>query len=347
MTVAARAIHHASLLIIPHPANDYRPWALRHKPLAALSILLIAAKIMAVVIIGLTPAMADLSTITSARMLQFTNEERSKRGLSALTSNDKLVRAAQAKGEDMLAHQYFAHISPAGVTPWFWMAKQDYTYQVAGENLAIDFTEAEDVVTAWINSPTHKENMLLPDYTETGIAVVTGEFNGATSTIVVHFFGEPPAGRVAAVTRVVPTIAPVPVVMVTPLPLPSATPDASSHPKAPVVPPNAPQKPPTYIISPQSDQGTVVSTDGMTVGQLLSLSQSKALLPVFNHTADDNATRAPARFQQLTRRMFLGIVITISILLVLAIVIRIRVQRPALIAHASLVILLAVVLLFH
>ena len=115
----------------------------------------------------------------------------------------------------MLANQYFAHISPSGVTPWFWMKKSAYSYSVAGENLAIDFVDAEDVVTAWFNSPTHKANMLSKEYTETGVAVVSGSFQGGTSIIVVHMFGLPqnsaPAVAQATPTPTKPNPSPTPV----------------------------------------------------------------------------------------------------------------------------------------
>ena len=90
-------------------------------------------------------------------------------GSGFCTSDDgKLMTAAQMKGEDMLAHDYFAHISPSGVTPWFWMAKTGYTYQVAGENLA--FAPTVDIaMSGLMNSPGHKANILKTDFTKLGI----------------------------------------------------------------------------------------------------------------------------------------------------------------------------------
>ncbi len=192
----------AAQFFIPHPGNDHRPWALRHPTLAILSVLLILTKVSAITVAALIPIPAQLSTITVDRIEQLTNNERQKSGLDALAVSPLLTAAAQQKGEDMLAHDYFAHISPAGVTPWYWMGKVGYTYTVAGENLAIDFTQAEDVFAAWLASPSHKANIMLPDYTEQGVAVVTGEFEGGTSTIVVHMFGHPAGGTVATAPAV-------------------------------------------------------------------------------------------------------------------------------------------------
>lgn len=181
----------AKVTFIPHSKNNHWPLALRHRTLVYVSSFLILAKIVAVSAIALTPNLAELSTITEGRMVQLTNKARTEAALPPLAISSALTQAAKLKGEDMLKNQYFAHISPSGVTPWFWMKKTTYSYQIAGENLAIDFLDAEDVVKAWLASPTHKANLLHKEYTQTGIAVVSGDFQGGTSVIVVHMFGKP------------------------------------------------------------------------------------------------------------------------------------------------------------
>lgn len=244
MSLAARVVDGAKVCVIPMPTNDDRPLALRHKPLALVSTLLIVAKVLAGSIVLLTPASADLSTITAARVVQLTNEERTKAGLSPLAVNNLLSTAAVQKGNHMLEEDYFAHISPSGVTPWFWMSKVGYNYQVAGENLAIDFIEAEDVVAAWLASPSHKDNMLHAQYTQTGVGVVTGEFEGGTSTIVVHMFGLP-AGEQSVTPPSVTTPSPTPAVKATtnkssPTPSPSPSP-ITPPPPADTSPPRVPR----------------------------------------------------------------------------------------------------------
>lgn len=191
MGVTAQALHGAKICLIPRPENNYQPLVLRRASLLALSGLIVSAKVLAIGLVLLLPATAELSTITTARILQLTNEERVKNGLNILQENASLSKAAAGKAKDIIDKDYFAHISPTGVTPWFWIQQQGYSYSVAGENLAIDFVQAEGVVDAWMASPGHRENVLQPDYTETGIAVLTGEYQGGTSTIVVHFFGLP------------------------------------------------------------------------------------------------------------------------------------------------------------
>ncbi len=267
MSIAARALHGVNVCILPGDLNDYRPYVLRHKPLAALSALLIASKVIAALVIGLTPSQAELSTITVERITQLTNAERTKAGLQPLKTNAKLTAAAQQKGQHMLSEDYFAHISPSGVTPWFWMSKNGYSYQVAGENLAIDFTEAEDTVAAWMASPSHKANLLHASYTETGIGVVRGEFQGGTSTIVVHMFGKPSGAQVAAeIIEATPTPAPSTAPASSPTPTPSKAPSPSPSP-SPVI-----STPPTDTTPPRTPRIVLQDPSIQSIGSQALLS---------------------------------------------------------------------------
>ena len=68
--------------------------------------------------------------------------------------------SALAKAEDMAINNYFAHYSPNGKKPWDWINRDNYAYLFVGENLAINFTSAEAVHEALMNSPTHRQNIL-------------------------------------------------------------------------------------------------------------------------------------------------------------------------------------------
>ena len=57
--------------------------------------------------------------------------------------------------------------------------------------MAKDFSSADAIVTAWMNSPTHKANLLSGKYKDIGIAVVDGRLNGSDTTLVVQMFGSP------------------------------------------------------------------------------------------------------------------------------------------------------------
>lgn len=242
--LATRCVNGVGVCLLPHKRNGYRPWALRHRPLALVSAILISVKTLALFVVAITPLTAELSTITADRIVQLTNAERTSQGLNALTVNSQLTQAAQAKATDILKYDYFAHISPTGVTPWFWMHQAGYSYQVAGENLAIDFVEAENVVAAWMASPSHRDNVMHPSYVETGVAVMTGEFQGGTSTVVVHMFGLP-TGSTAVVTTPTPT--PIPATAgtktepTTPPAIPTTIASPEPTPTPDMTPPRAPR----------------------------------------------------------------------------------------------------------
>lgn len=135
------------------------------------------------------PALA--SEITADNVIKYVNESREAQGLPDLIKNEKLTEVAQAKLDDMIKNKYFAHTSPSGINPWYWFEKIGYDYQYAGENLAINFTTAEAQQKAWMESLTHRKNILNPNYNEVGVAIGAGEINGEVSIIAVQEFGVP------------------------------------------------------------------------------------------------------------------------------------------------------------
>ncbi len=176
---------------LPHEDNGYKPHSLRHKSLAIYSSILISVKILVAFILLLSyPSPAEFSTITINRIVELTNQERIKNGLPALEHNSVLNLAADKKAQDMLQNNYFAHTSPAGIKPWFWFNEVKYNYTYAGENLAMNFIEAEDALGAWMNSPSHRENILSKNFEDIGIGVAVGQINGMETTIVVQMFGK-------------------------------------------------------------------------------------------------------------------------------------------------------------
>ncbi len=129
------------------------------------------------------------SSITIQQIIELTNSERSKAGLNTLQENQSLNQAAAAKASNMFAENYWAHFAPSGKTPWDFINGAGYRFSVAGENLAKNFTNSQDVVTAWMNSPTHRDNIVNPKYRDIGIAVEDGTINGEQTTLVVQMFG--------------------------------------------------------------------------------------------------------------------------------------------------------------
>jgi uncharacterized protein YkwD len=188
--------------VIPHHRNNYHPHLLGHRALALFSLLLVTVKVTAVVALATAPALsAYASAITPENVISLTNSSRAAYKLQALTAHATLAKAAQAKADDMLAKQYFAHNTPDGLKPWDFMKTAGYTYLIAGENLAINFQEAEMIEDAWMNSPGHRANILNKDFEQIGIGIASGQFQGHQTTIVVQMFGTPIAEAIEVLTE--------------------------------------------------------------------------------------------------------------------------------------------------
>jgi len=134
---------------------------------------------------------AMLAEVLSSVLVLETNDFRATNNEKNLTENPLLTQAAQMKAEDMAMKGYFSHIAPNGDAPWVWFNKAGYKYDYAGENLAVDYTESSDVTAGWINSAKHKANLLNTNFTEIGIGVAKGMFEGHETTFVVQFFASP------------------------------------------------------------------------------------------------------------------------------------------------------------
>lgn len=130
------------------------------------------------------------SDISISRLLSLTNQKREENGLQSLKLNEELSKAAGEKAKDMLASDYWAHNNPQGKSPWDFIISSNYKYLYAGENLAKDFANSDGVVSAWMKSPTHRENILQDKYEDVGFAVLNGRLNGEETTLVVQMFGK-------------------------------------------------------------------------------------------------------------------------------------------------------------
>src|SRR5260221_2366495 len=182
-------------LFVPHESNNQKAKILHTESLVFLVIFLIGFQFLLNFSGRTFPSVLGYAAnISPSEVISLTNKERTAVGLSPVSENKTLDSAALAKGNDMLAKGYWAHFAPDGTSPWSFFTHFGYKYQYAGENLARDFTNAGSAVTAWMNSPSHKENILNPHYKEIGIGVVEGSLSGADTTIIVQFFGSPLSG---------------------------------------------------------------------------------------------------------------------------------------------------------
>lgn len=199
---------------IPHHRNNYHPHIFSHRLTSLFAVLLVAVKVFALSYVSLGPAVpAFSSAITHENIVSLTNESRKIFGLNTLKANSVLNHAAQEKANDMAAKGYFAHNSPDGRAPWDFIKAAGYEYVMAGENLAVNFYEAESVEQAWMDSPSHKANILNKNFEEIGIGIAEGQYGGRTSIFVVQMFGVPTSEKIAlqeAPTKVQAREAPVP-----------------------------------------------------------------------------------------------------------------------------------------
>lgn len=190
--------------ILPHEHNNFRAKLLHNSSLLVLTFILLVVGISSTALHRHHPEVLGISySISSDELLAITNKDRADNNLSPLKINSQLTQAAQEKAADMFAKNYWAHFAPDGSTsPWMFIKDSGYQYVYAGENLAKGFTTANDVVTAWMNSPSHRENMLSKNYSDIGFAIVPGTLQGEDTVLVVEMFGSTDVPVTAAVPEV-------------------------------------------------------------------------------------------------------------------------------------------------
>lgn len=177
-------------LFLPQRSNNYRSKLLHHQVLFLFIIFLFVGSFLLGQVKRNYPQVLGISSdITLDQLLKATNEKRQQNSLPPLRLNPQLNSAAEKKAEDMFTYNYWAHISPKGVTPWVFIKEAGYSYVYAGENLAKGFSSAQDAVDAWMASPDHRENELSQNYQDVGFAVKTGKLNGEETIVIVEEFG--------------------------------------------------------------------------------------------------------------------------------------------------------------
>lgn len=182
--------HPARILFVPHPHNNHKPKILWTRSIFVLVGLYIMGRSIIDIVVGLRPGVLGFaSRIDPEKIIELTNNQRLNAGAEIVKINNELNSAATAKVNDMFANNYWAHVSPTGTEPWYFITQSGYKYLHAGENLARDFSSADDIVKAWMASPTHRQNLLDKRYKEMGLAVKDGFINGVETTIVVQMFG--------------------------------------------------------------------------------------------------------------------------------------------------------------
>ena len=187
-----RSHFHPSYWLLPTRRNHFHPVALR--PIGLLFVALVLV---------VTPFIYNLSTAGKPQVLGYatnitvgdlhalSNQQRTSAGIGTLTLNAKLSQAAQNKAADMFADNYWAHTAPDGTQPWTFISNAGYGYSKAGENLAKNFSTSAGVVNAWMNSASHRANLLDGAFMDVGYAAVNGTLLGDEVTLVVAMYAAP------------------------------------------------------------------------------------------------------------------------------------------------------------
>ncbi len=132
------------------------------------------------------------SNLNASGIVKYSNLQRSVTGLSELKPNQKLNESASLKLNDMVARQYFDHVNPDQIGINNLGEEVDYAYIIMGENLAYgDFRNDESLVKAWMESPSHRANIMNKRYSEIGVAVKKVNFQGKDTWVAVQHFGLP------------------------------------------------------------------------------------------------------------------------------------------------------------
>ena len=175
---------------LPHQETHKKAHLLSWEALLIYTLLFVLLQVSFTIVGNFKPGiLGTTSNIQKQQVLEQTNIERVKLGFTEVRENAELSAAAEAKARNMFEENYWAHFAPSGKSPWDFIKASGYRFTYAGENLAKNFNASEDVVTAWMNSPSHRDNIVNPKYREIGIAVEDGILNGQRTTLVVQMFG--------------------------------------------------------------------------------------------------------------------------------------------------------------
>jgi hypothetical protein len=141
--------------MFPHHENKRHPHLFRNGAVLFVIVLVLVVEGVSVFrSINLTRSATQIGAVLPAVIIALTDGQRTTNQLPTLATNMQLEEAAQAAANDMAEKGYFAHVSPSGATPWSWLIQVGYQYQYAGENLAVNFDDSQQLVDAWMSSPT-------------------------------------------------------------------------------------------------------------------------------------------------------------------------------------------------
>lgn len=166
-------------------------------PFILLIVLLLASKVF--ISLAMPKNKAFGSDLTAENILSAVNKERQLRNLVTLKTDSRLSAAGQSKSEDMIARHYFSHTDPEGNYIWPKIESAGYApYLQLGENLAVEFYNTDSLLSAWMNSPTHRANILNEGFKDQGMGLAFGGNSDQYHSGITNTFGTLVANRTKA-----------------------------------------------------------------------------------------------------------------------------------------------------
>lgn len=342
-------LHWLKKNFVPHEKNGYHPHFLRHESISFFLGLVIVIEIgFFIQVFYVFDKTNFLAAVLPGVLTSMANDERADLDLPPLRENSLLAQAAQLKAEDMASKSYFAHTSPEGLTPWHWFREVGYDYIYAGENLAVNFFESADVAEAWMNSPTHRANIVKENYTEIGIGVASGIYEGRHTIFVAQLFGTPlPAVAAPVVATPTPTPAelePPRSVAIAPTP-PPPEPESEQPTPSPVTPTQTPEPVETASQPEETpEQNTVVLGEEVPAPSGTQVIETTAVKSGKESLVKLSVQRALTSPRQGVMYAYGAITLLALVAVSLAMFIRTKLHHPGMVARGAGLIVVIVVL---
>lgn len=128
--------------------------------------------------------------VTTEQVISKHNELRVSQGLNSLRENSKLTKAAQRKAQEMVNTNCWSHKCPKDSSTWVYVKDEGYNYLYIGENLGHGYSSIDRYMFEWQNSEAHWVNMVNPKFSEIGVGIAHGNFQGKINVpVIVVYFG--------------------------------------------------------------------------------------------------------------------------------------------------------------
>lgn len=137
------------------------------------------------------PNTAVSAGISADSVVARSNVIRVKQARLPLRADAALAQAAQLRARELVAGAYFDHVRPDGAPFSTAVIEARYPFERVAENLAIDYLNESPLLDGWLESPSHRQALLNPEYAHVGIGVASGVIGGKPTIVTVQLLGRP------------------------------------------------------------------------------------------------------------------------------------------------------------